>query len=886
MSDAGPAFPPRYRTSPYPRATDAFAPARVLDQMSGQENLVVVHAGRFGGATTLLRSWLDTRSPDGHVVAHLIGPDPAAGEAHYWSCVHEALVAAASARPALPSLSGRGGAADSPGDPDAAFGLVLDALRHGTRPLTLLLDDLHLLSDPVGRTGDLLAAAPAGGLRILGTTRAAAPWAARGAGVPGQKVITAPEVVFEPTEVAGLLDATRSAIDRRSTEIIHQLTEGLPGLVAAVCASVPGSALAAPTHLDEHVEAVIHHEVRRALDTAFGPGPARRSLALSAAASPLTAASAAPLVDDPGAFLSLLDASGFAHPTGSPRDPEWRFPRPVRSSLLRTCREEAPTELHDYRLELVRHLLDSDSPAHALTVAGDLEDWPLVVRIARENLHVLYTRHYAVTMTDEVLARVPAHLLADEPDLERLRRVHHTFSGPPDVTSRDGLPAPLPPDGQATTGDEDGQTREWTTTIIRALELRIEGDYAGAVRLCDDLVSRPTPEAETIPEANRDPLGFAYTHIGISYIMTGRFTDAIAALRRAPRVTTESLVHRDVAGKLALVHTVLGDLHDARENLTEERRHPALPAATEILVRPAGDAAAALLALERFDLDTASGVLGDLGPPGDHEEFWGFVLYAWGQFHLAAGTPGQGLRFLDAHQPRFAPLHTDGAVVVPLLQAVRADLHLACHQPDEAAAALSGSVHPLTSAARARLLLLTDDPRSALDLACEALRDPASTTRVSLELELVAAAASLATGDVPRARHHASAAVLTHRVSGLDAPFRTLPAAVGDRLGSLAPDLPTPPRATGPGFGTLTFHADWQFMTSEEPLPRPVEARLTKREREVLLELATDASVKQIAARGYVSPNTIKSQIRAVYRKLGVSTREAAVAKARSLDLF
>ena len=57
---------------------------------------------------------------------------------------------------------------------------------------------------------------------------------------------------------------------------------------------------------------------------------------------------------------------------------------------------------------------------------------------------------------------------------------------------------------------------------------------------------------------------------------------------------------------------------------------------------------------------------------------------------------------------------------------------------------------------------------------------------------------------------------------------------------------------------------------------------LTRRERVVLGELAEDVTLEEIAQRLFVTRNTVKSQVRSVYRKIGVSTRSEAVAWARA----
>ncbi|QGQ18004.1 helix-turn-helix transcriptional regulator [Cellulomonas sp. JZ18] len=57
---------------------------------------------------------------------------------------------------------------------------------------------------------------------------------------------------------------------------------------------------------------------------------------------------------------------------------------------------------------------------------------------------------------------------------------------------------------------------------------------------------------------------------------------------------------------------------------------------------------------------------------------------------------------------------------------------------------------------------------------------------------------------------------------------------------------------------------------------------LTRRERVVLAELAEDVTLEEIATRLFVTRNTVKSQVRSVYRKIGVSTRAEAVAWAEA----
>jgi LuxR family maltose regulon positive regulatory protein len=62
-----------------------------------------------------------------------------------------------------------------------------------------------------------------------------------------------------------------------------------------------------------------------------------------------------------------------------------------------------------------------------------------------------------------------------------------------------------------------------------------------------------------------------------------------------------------------------------------------------------------------------------------------------------------------------------------------------------------------------------------------------------------------------------------------------------------------------------------------EPQSMPVIDRLTDREVTVLRLLGGSMSMREIAQELYVSPNTVKTHTRAIYRKLGVSTRHDAI---------
>jgi LuxR family maltose regulon positive regulatory protein len=60
---------------------------------------------------------------------------------------------------------------------------------------------------------------------------------------------------------------------------------------------------------------------------------------------------------------------------------------------------------------------------------------------------------------------------------------------------------------------------------------------------------------------------------------------------------------------------------------------------------------------------------------------------------------------------------------------------------------------------------------------------------------------------------------------------------------------------------------------------------LTERETVVLRLLAGTMSLREIARELYLSANTVKTHTRAIYRKLGVTTRHDAVERGRRLGI-
>ena len=125
----------------------------------------------------------------------------------------------------------------------------------------------------------------------------------------------------------------------------------------------------------------------------------------------------------------------------------------------------------------------------------------------------------------------------------------------------------------------------------------------------------------------------------------------------------------------------------------------------------------------------------------------------------------------------------------------------------------------------------------------------------------------------------------------LECQLKLIPvlAALGDRAGSTAlvkearqllDSLPDGADAQ------LARLAQLERQLGGRTRPAAPGGRLTERERDVLRMLQGSLSLRDIGRELYLSPNTVKTHTRTLYRKLDVSDRQAAVTKGRELGLI
>lgn len=101
---------------------------------------------------------------------------------------------------------------------------------------------------------------------------------------------------------------------------------------------------------------------------------------------------------------------------------------------------------------------------------------------------------------------------------------------------------------------------------------------------------------------------------------------------------------------------------------------------------------------------------------------------------------------------------------------------------------------------------------------------------------------------------------------------------LGAAKGSLAAEL----AGVASKLQSMTFSASL-VETASAPVDHLVLSELSGREREVLERLMTGSRVPGIAEQLFISPNTVRNHLKAIYRKVGVASQNALIELVRGL---
>ncbi len=365
------------------------------------------------------------------------------------------------------------------------------------------------------------------------------------------------------------------------------------------------------------------------------------------------------------------------------------------------------------------------------------------------------------------------------------------------------------------------------------------------------------------------------TQLGRTLHEAGNVRDAVTAFQRG---LAEAVPGADDGfgslAMLAAIPAIDGDVAAAAQRI-DQARSPVWEAAASThgggYVGLHLRLAEAIVALERFDADTAHGHLATIAADLSTLEGWWRVSYAEALHALVRGEPAAGLAQLDerirlrAHEP-------GGRKDVQRVAPVRATLQLALGYVDLAEVTLRAEAtakSSTTQIAAARVALARGRLHAALN-ELRLLHLEAQAPREQAEALAIEAAVLLRLPALPRLRPTIDRLAALLRSTDLQLPLGLLPHADFARVRSALLERGYEPAA-----------AVHSLLGDVVPLV------LTPRERALLEALSEPGATRgSIAEAMHVSLNTVKTQLRLLYRKLGVSTREEALAVAWERHVF
>lgn len=507
-------------------------------------------------------------------------------------------------------------------------------------------------------------------------------------------------------------------------------------------------------------------------------------------------------------------------------------------------------------------------PAVALSAAVARQHWSEVARLVESAWPQLFMKHQEQLRI--AFAATPPAAFRHHPGALAVREM--LFPVAPHVT--DDPPAALPADADVlrslATGPDAVAALRTALAGLCAMRLREEWDRSvvQADRLATVLEiahrTRFNEVAERIPGTE--------LQLGVTHLMAGDEVRALHHFRRSHRnADFDRIGHvaRDASAKLSLVHAMRGEVVAARQWL--QRSDDAGPAEISLSdgVESSRLTARALIAVASLDREDAQRVREDMNHGLIEEELWAFRLHALTRVALVLGDVVGAQHLVDEAATALPYARQPSPPLRARILADTADVHIATGAVGKARHILDGtrSTSPLLELCRGRLALLTGNAEGALVHAHAALASDPTDQRVEIEALALAAISQERSGQRGAATDSLELAIARSTAGPSIAGFATVP---GDELAELAD-------ATG--------------LELPEGIPeffRPVPAAvdLTPREHAVLRHLADGRYLSEIAAIDFVSVNTVKSQVRSIYRKLGAGGRDEALRLARTRRLL
>jgi LuxR family maltose regulon positive regulatory protein len=561
-------------------------------------------------------------------------------------------------------------------------------------------------------------------------------------------------------------------------------------------------------------------------------------------------------------------------------DRTWYRYHPLLSDMLRRRIEVERPEIIGELHERAAHWFALDGqPINAVRHAAAARNWPLVGSMVTN-----FAVHRVLAPDRDVLAsilkQIPTSAQAATPELQlcaaalclvenRIADMEPHLVVANELMSREKHAA-------------DPSTRITLALLAGALA-RGRGSAATVVEATSRALDILDSVGSAVPLA-REFRGVALNNKGSGLVWLGELADAEKCLTAGLTASDQlgaTLAHMNTLGHLSLAAAVVGRLDEATEwatrgrELAEARGWTYLTQASTIFL------SLAVVSLQQNDLDEADHLV-TLGLQAQSEPLPLLALrLTQASIETARGRLGVARSLVDevrsAAERRPLPALLQGWLVL-----TGAELELVTGQAAELQARLaraplpSLSLEGRLSLARARFAL---GETRGVDALLSPVLNQERDLRLAIEASVVHALVADRAGRDTEALEALGRAVRQAEQGRSMAAFRRNGSGRLQRLlGRLA----------------ALRKADAAFLRRllDEPSPTgpadlaPVVEALTERETLVLQHLSTMFTNAEIAEQLFVSPNTIKVHLRHLYRKLGVSSRRAAVSRARELRLL
>ena len=577
---------------------------------------------------------------------------------------------------------------------------------------------------------------------------------------------------------------------------------------------------------------------------------------------------------------------------------EYRY-HPMLADMLRArLRRELPGETVRLTRRAARWLAARGQHAQAIRTAARAGDWDFAGRVLADAGPELLVPGPAADL-EPVLATFPASRFAADPAVAGALAAAGLRTG-------DTCAAALHLDNAQQALGRCGQAqRQRIKTWLQALRLMNAGT-AGTDPTPADLVEQSRgiavkAERTASDAAAHQGVGLLWSALGAAELVAmdpASARHSLAAARRHLRDGRPEFADR-ARGWQALAEALYGDLITAAELAAPDGPEPLsarlsrLAAAYVHLARD--ELAAARAALDQCDPDERGGARAEQRPdPVAGRVISWLASAARARLALADGDPGAARSVLL--RLRYRRMNADGgaagtAVLDEFLAPLEADIALRDADFSRARLVLAEAAQNREPGsglllAQARLLLAQGDSQGAIAAIAPRLEcGPDSAAGITLQDKVcglvTAAIAARRLGNAEQATERLTFALALAEPHGMYRPFLDGGAAARSAMTVLIR-----PASQGAAFAARILQ---RFEVAGGPSggqPASQAVPLTSSELAVLRFLPSHMTNQEIAEALFLSINTVKTHLRSVYRKLGVTTRRQAITRGGKLGLL